>query len=339
MKIQATALALVLSAVVVFGQDAAQETPVRGGRAGRGGRGGGGGGARRELKRVAGPELGYVAVENPLHLPPNMKLASVADVAVNSKGHVFVFHRAPTPLLEFDGNGAFIRGFGEELTSRPHGVRIDSADNLWITDVDNHVVIKMNPQGKVLMTLGEQGKNGAWDEAAGTQLLDEPTDVAFAANGEFFVSQGHGGAPRILRFDKNGKLITSWGATPSQPGGAVNLHTIVIDKNGLVWAGDREARRMLVFNATGQLQKIVPTEHFVSGLAIGPDGLLYVCTGYEGQIIKEDWDAHILGVTGQPGTGLNQYGEAHHLSFGPKREMYVADTNGSNVQKYVERAR
>jgi hypothetical protein len=226
MKIQATALVLVLSAIVVFGQDAAQETPVRGGRAGRGGRGGGA--ARRELKRVAGPELGYVAVENPLHLPPNMTLASVADVAVNSKGHVFVFHRAPTPLLEFDGNGAFIRGFGEELTSRPHGVRIDSADNLWMTDVDNHVVIK---------------------------------------------------------------------------------------------------------------QKIVPTEHFVSGLAIGPDGLLYACTGYEGQIVKEDWNAHILGVTGQPGTGLNQYGEAHHLSFGPKRELYVADTNGSNVQKYVERAR
>ena len=155
MQIQATALALVLSAIVVFGQDAPHQAPARGGR---GGRGGGGGAAQRDLKRVTGPELGYVAVENPLHLPPNMKLGSVADVAVNSKDHVFVFHRAPTPLLEFDANGAFIRGFGEELTSRPHGVRIDSADNLWLTDVDNHVVIKMNPQGKVLMTLGQQGK-------------------------------------------------------------------------------------------------------------------------------------------------------------------------------------
>ena len=101
---------------------------------------------------------------------------------------------------------------------------------------------------------------------------------------------------------------------------------------------DGWATRAVTGRATGQLQKIVPTEHFVSGLAIGPDGLLYACTGYEGQIVKEDWNAHILGVTGQPGTGLNQYGEAHHLSFGPKREMYVADTNGSNMRE-VRRTR
>src|SRR5678816_2942676 len=96
--------------------------------------------------------------------------------------------------------------------SSPHGFRIDDADNFWVTDIGNHTVMKLNPKGDILITLGTKGKAGVWDEAAGNHTLNQPTDIALAKNGDVFVGQGHGGGansdPRILRFDKNGKYIT-----------------------------------------------------------------------------------------------------------------------------------
>src|SRR5882672_11342898 len=39
------------------------------------------------------PEIPYDSVANPLKLPPDMHLGEVAGVAVNSKGHIFVYAR------------------------------------------------------------------------------------------------------------------------------------------------------------------------------------------------------------------------------------------------------
>jgi hypothetical protein len=124
----------------------------------QGGRASGRAGGRGDIKPINGPALPYTTVENPFTLPGDMKFGNVTAIAVNSKGHVFVFHRGPVPLFEFDAKGAFVRAFGEGLTNRPHGLKIDSSDNIWITDSGNHTAVKMDPTGKVLFTLGEQGK-------------------------------------------------------------------------------------------------------------------------------------------------------------------------------------
>jgi len=303
----------------------------------QGGRASGRAGGRGDIKPINGPALPYTTVENPFTLPDDMKFGNVTAIAVNSKGHVFVFHRGPVPLFEFDAKGAFVRAFGEGLTNRPHGLKIDSSDNIWITDSGNHTAVKMDPTGKVLFTLGEQGKNGTWDEAAGTRLLDQPTDVAFAANGDFFVSQGHGGVPRILRFDKNGRFLKSWGVTPRSIDVATNIHSLAVDKAGLLWAGDREAGRILIFNGDGQLQRTIQMANRVSGLVLGKDGLIYISSSYEGQIIQADSDGKVLGVTGGPGNGPGEYGEAHNLTLGPANEIYAADNSGSRVHKYLPR--
>ena len=80
-------------------------------------------------------------------LPPGMNFGGTSGVAFNSKGNIFVLHRGPMPLMEFDPDGNFIRGFGDGLFDRPHGLRIDAHDNIWATDVAAHVVYKFNPAG------------------------------------------------------------------------------------------------------------------------------------------------------------------------------------------------
>src|ERR1700674_1168139 len=111
------------------------------------------------------PLLDYVAVANPLPVPDAAAMGASSDVTFDSKGHLFVLSRGAQPLTEFDENGKFIRAFGEGLFTRSHGIRIDRDGNIWATDVGAHIVMKLNHDGQVLLTLGTKGKAGEWNEA------------------------------------------------------------------------------------------------------------------------------------------------------------------------------
>src|SRR6476661_4465529 len=106
------------------------------------------------------PALDYVAVANPLPVPAGTNMGAAASVAFDSRGHLIVLSRGPQPLTEFDADGKFIRSFGDGLFTRSHGLRIDKDGNIWATDVGAHVVYKLSPQGKVLLTLGTKGQKG-----------------------------------------------------------------------------------------------------------------------------------------------------------------------------------
>src|SRR5712691_5948908 len=76
----------------------------------------------------AHPPLDYVAVPESFSLPAGMTLGSTSGVAINSKGHIFILHRGPNPLMEFDPDGKYLRSLGEGLFDRPHGLRIDGEE-------------------------------------------------------------------------------------------------------------------------------------------------------------------------------------------------------------------
>src|ERR1700686_5345493 len=60
------------------------------------------------------PEIPYESVPNLLKLPNDLYLGEAAGVAVNSKGHIFVYTRsAQTRLFEFDAKGNFVSELGK----------------------------------------------------------------------------------------------------------------------------------------------------------------------------------------------------------------------------------
>ena len=87
------------------------------------------------------PQIPFDSVPNFLKLPADMYLGEVSGVAVNSKGHVFVYQRGNTngpayaaaaaQLLEFGADGKYIREIGHNLYawSFAHTMRIDKQDN------------------------------------------------------------------------------------------------------------------------------------------------------------------------------------------------------------------
>src|SRR5207253_5187854 len=113
--------------------------------------------ASPSFAQQAVPDIPFDSVPNFLKLPAGMNFGEVPGVAVNAKGHVFVFTRsnsatgpayAPTAaqLLEFAANGDFIREIGRGLYgwSFAHTVRIDKDDNIWAVDKGSDMIIRFN---------------------------------------------------------------------------------------------------------------------------------------------------------------------------------------------------
>jgi DNA-binding beta-propeller fold protein YncE len=283
------------------------------------------------------PQLDYVAVPNPVTLPAGVTMGPPASVAFDSQGHLYVLNRGPQPLLEFDTDGSFIRSLGEGLFTRSHGLRIDRDGNIWATDVSSHFVVKLSPQGEVLLTLGTKGQAGEWNEAVQSHHFNEPNDVAVADNGDIFVVQGHTpgrGDPRVLKFDAKGNFLKTWGGRGTDPGQFQVAHGIAIDAKGQLWVTDRENQRIQIFDQDGKFVREIKYAGLPCGLTIGRD-FIYMVNGFTGQLLRLDLNGAVLAATGKPGKGLGEFGEAHFVAVSPKGEIFVADTVNATLHKFV----
>jgi DNA-binding beta-propeller fold protein YncE len=285
------------------------------------------------------PALDYVPVADPIAIPAGVTTGASASVTFDKNGHLFVLYRGAQPVMEFDGDGKFIRSFGAGLFTRTHGIRIDNEGNFWIADVGSHTVTKLSPKGDVLLTIGTKGQSGVWDEAAGSHKLYEPNEVAIGRNGDVYIAQGHTpnkGDPRVLKFDKNGNFKKSWGGPGSGPGQFNVAHGIGIDAKGLIWVADRENQRIQVFDDEGKYIREMKYAGLPCGFQFG-DKDIFMVNGFAGQILRLNLDGSVLAVMGKPGKGPAEFGEAHYIAVSPKGELFVADTVNGSVQKFVKK--
>jgi hypothetical protein len=328
------------------------------------------------------PELHFHSVPDFLKLPPDLYLGEAVGVAVNSKGHVFVFTRgnstgpayaaAAAQLLEFAPDGKFIREIGHHLYawSFAHAVKVDEDDNIWVTDKGSDMVIKFNPEGRVLMVLGR--KQEASDESTAPLKHPKPplppidgmfrqvTDVAWDAAGNSYVSDGYINS-RIAKVDKDGNWLKSWGEPGDQPGQLNTPHSIALDAQGNVYVADRGNRRIQVFDGDGKFLRQItidvpvdPNAHAAIGnkptattgtmapgapwaicITPAPNQVLYSSDGFPGRIYKLTLDGKILGVFGKSGKQLGQFGWIHEMACPSENELYVAEILNWRIQKLV----
>jgi DNA-binding beta-propeller fold protein YncE len=198
----------------------------------------------------------------------------------------------------------------------------------------------MNRDGKILLTIGTKGEAGDWDEAAGSHKLNQPNDIAIAANGDVFVAQGHTPGPtgdaRVLKFNKEGKFIKSWGGKGSGPGQFQVAHGIAIDGKGLLWVADRENQRMQIFDQDGKFVREIKYKGLPCSLDIGRQ-FIYMVNGFAGQVLRLDLNGKVLAAMGKPGKGPGEFGEAHMIAVNQKDEIYVADSVNAALVKFVKK--
>jgi DNA-binding beta-propeller fold protein YncE len=283
------------------------------------------------------PELDMKVVPDAFTLPSGVTMGAPASVAFLPNGHILVLSRGQQAFFEFDDRGGYVRSFGDRLFTRAHGIRLDRDGSIWATDVGAHTVMKFSPQGELLLTLGTKGEAGEWNEAAGARHFNQPNDIAVAPNGDLFVVQGHtpgGGDPRVLKFDRTGKFLMTWGGRGKEPGKFEVAHGIAVDAQGQLWITDRENQRIQIFKQDGSFVREIKYAGVPCAIDIGKQ-YIYMVNGFAAQLLRLDLDGKVLAAMGKPGKGPGEFGEAHMLAVSPGGDVYVADSVNGTLQKFV----
>jgi DNA-binding beta-propeller fold protein YncE len=211
------------------------------------------------------------------------------------------------------------------------------------------MVIKFDPLGRVAMVLGRRPEDVEAPPAPGAPIpppqpyiFNRPTDVAWDAAGNIFVADGYNNS-RVVKYDKNGRYIKSWGGRGTDPGQFRTVDAIALDAKGNVYAADRENKRIQVFDNDGKF--LTQWTNIGSPWSIcitpGPHQVLYTSNSNgpgnmdHGEIYKLELDGRILGKFGNAGKLIKEFGSVNEIDCRNENQIYVAELTNWRIQRLL----
>jgi DNA-binding beta-propeller fold protein YncE len=305
----------------------------------------------------------YRTISGWLKMPAGRVFGSTGGVAIDKRNHIWVAERCSVkgfvaascadskldPIFEFDQMGNVLHNFGGGLMVMPHGISIDADGNVWVTDNQGkngkgHQVFKFSPEGKILMMLGTPGV-----AATGPNTLDQPNAVAFAPNGDIFISEGHGaeGGNQIVKLTKDGKFIKAWGRKGTAPGEFDLPHCLAFDSQGRLLVGDRNNNRIQIFDQEGNFIQQFTQFSRPSGIAIDKNDVAYVADSESESVSKNHFgwkrgirvgsikDGKIIAFIPDPVDVTSTTSAAEGIAVDSQGVIYGAEVVPNDLKKYI----
>jgi hypothetical protein len=242
-------------------------------------------------------------------------------------------------LRVVDGNGRTIELWSQwdklfEGTNGPHKIRISPYDpehRVWVIGETKNVIYVFSNDGKqLLQTLGEEGV-----AAADEKHFGKPQDVAFLPDGSALVADGLTNS-RVVKLDRNGKYLMSWGSKGSEPGQFNALHAVAVDRNRHVYIADRANKRVQVFDENGAFIAVWPNIRFPNDILVSDATQdVWVSDNMTAEVLKFDTKGNRLYSWNASGPVPGGFGELHELSVDSKGNVYTADNVLGRPQKLV----
>jgi DNA-binding beta-propeller fold protein YncE len=302
-------------------------------------------------------------------LPANIYLGEAAGVATNSKGNILVYTRTGedatmggsrffthggSRLFEFDSTGKYLREIGAGIYGFlfAQTVRVDSEDNVWAVDRGADVIVKFDPAGRFLMVFGRKpesvnpagsggrGGRGVAGQGIAGDNFNRPTDVAWDAAGNIFVSDAYTNA-RIVKLDKSGKFVKTWGSKGSGQGQFDMPNSIAVDAQGNVYVADLGNKRIQVFDNDGNFKTAFGDVGAPWAICISPGAHQYLYSSNSnppdsmdnGEIYRMELSGRILGKFGTAGKLAKEFGTVNEIDCRNPNVLYAGELTNWRVQK------
>lgn len=273
-------------------------------------------------------------------IPAGTPFGEVSAVDVDAEGNVWVLHRAgrvweepfpTTPITEptvfkFAPDGTLLAQWGAGLFIMPHGLSVDDAGKVWITDVAHEQVFRFSPEGVEELAIGTRGVT-----AQDATHFGRPADVAFLGD-RVLVADGYVNT-RVAEFSPEGKFIRDWGDFRV-------AHAVAVDE-AHIYVADRENARIMIYDHAGKLveERTSPAGNHTYSLKPLPGGRLLAVEGRDaadrkGAVIRiyaADGRVEASYDVGLPGENASL---GHDLAIGPDGHIYVADVPGGRVVRF-----
>jgi len=321
-------------------------------------------------------EISFDGNINFLKLPPNIHMGEAAGVATDSKGNIFVYTRTGgesgamggsrfftyggSRLFVFDSTGKYLREIGTGIYGFlfAQSVRVDAQDNIWAVDRGSNNIIKFDAAGRFLQVLsrkpesvnptggaggGEGGGRGGGGRGRGGVQGDNfnrPTDIAWDPQGNMFVSDAYSSA-RIVKLDKTGRFIKTWGSKGSEPGQFDMPNSVAVDAQGNVYVADLGNKRIQVFDNDGNVKSQIADVGSPWAICISPGAHQYLYSANSnppdsmdnGEIYRMELDGKVLGKFGTAGKLVKEFGTVNEIDCRNPNTLYIGELTNWRVQK------
>ncbi len=334
----------------------------------------------------------YTTIEHHFKLPEGRVWGASSAVEIDPDGRSIwigercgansCFDRATAQMsslpvvLKFDEKGTLLRSFAVGMMVFPHGFHIDREGNVWITDgqdnlprrartdppdaplppmpstIIGHQVFKFSPDGQLLLTLGKAGGNQPGQPADPASFY-QPNDVITNATGDIFVSEGHGSPnPRLVKFDKTGKLIKAVGAKGSAPDQMDLPHSVAFDSKGRLFVADRGNNRLVVYDQNLTfLEEGYEQFSRNSGIWIDRNDTLYATDSESGSVtptrpnlrgirigsLREGKDAKVVAFIPDANPEAKGTSAGEGIAVDAAGHIYGAEVGQRAIKKYVKK--
>lgn len=211
-------------------------------------------------------ERSYECIHDPYDLPTPHHWQTSHGMCFDLAGNAYIIMQGhdKTPAQDtihvFDPLGKYIRSFGKEYHPGGHGIdtrREGSEEFLYICDVYHNQVIKTNLKGDQVWKLDLPSEPNVYKNNKGYK----PTNVAFAADGGFYIGDGYGSS-YIHHYSKDAKWVKTFGGVGKDLNKLATPHGLWFDnrpgRQGLLAIADRGNNRIVYTSVNGETIGVVP---------------------------------------------------------------------------------
>jgi len=275
------------------------------------------------------------------------ELKRPADVPADFAGAWGLLGRATDPTPEIRNCIVIVNGDGKVIESwtqwdhlfqgghGPHSIHLNPYDpqrNIWVVDDWRQQIFVFSNDGKrLLKTFGEAGVTGSDEKHFG-----RPTGIAWLPDGAFFVTDGYTNA-RVMKFDKDGNFLTSWGSKGTGPGQFQVPHAIAVDRTRRVFVADRGNHRVQIFDQNGKFILQWTQLRSPDYIYMAPDSRVWIADGVTNKFLKYSLNGALEYSWGTYGTFPGGIWGVHQFSVDSEGNLYAAEALGGRTQKFTPR--